>query len=66
MRRHEREVIVSNAKMDIDSAILAIEGKYELTFGELVSILGLYLATSAKYQIRIERHGDASKPGGLE
>lgn len=37
----------------------------KLTYGEKLSVIAEDMATNAKYLIRIERHGDSSKPGGL-
>jgi hypothetical protein len=38
---------------------------YSLTNGERLMLIGSILQGDAKYIIREERHGDASKPGGL-
>jgi hypothetical protein len=39
---------------------------HSLTLGELASMLGEQIMNEAKYLVRVERHGDASKPGALE
>lgn len=63
MKLHERVFLVQEAKTEIEMSILKIANAHDLTFGEVMSILGSVIQTSAKYQIREERHGDASKKG---
>ena len=50
--------------------ILDWHQKHELTEGEtprvFVSLINRELGGMAKYQIRMERHGDPDKEGGLE
>lgn len=40
--------------------------EFKLTYGEWVSILSDKIAFEAKYQIRLERHGNYDTPGGEE
>jgi hypothetical protein len=63
MKLHDRTRMVAIAQCDIELGILKIADANELTCGELMSILGRVLTNFAKYQIREERHGDASKKG---
>jgi hypothetical protein len=63
MKLHERTFIVKIAKGEIEMAILKIANAHDLTFGEVMSILGNVIQSSATYEIRQERHGDRSKSG---
>ena len=72
MRLHPREALVTQAHLDLTRRILDWREQHDdLTFGELLSILGGTLGDQvtslAKYEIRAERHpDDPDKPGGLE
>ena len=59
---HPRERIVAEAKVGIAREVF----KHELTYGERLAILSELLSTAAKYQIRLERHGNTDTPGGIE
>lgn len=53
---------------DVHAAVASISESPDwtkLTYGEKLSVIAEDMATNAKYLIRIERHGDSSKPGGL-
>ena len=63
MQLHQRSNMVARTKGDIELAILKIVDEKDLTFGEIVSVLGGIIQNFAMYQIREERHGDASKKG---
>lgn len=63
MQLHKRTMLVNIAKADIQTAILKIANDKDLTFGEVMSILGGIIQSSSMYEIRQERHGDASKKG---
>jgi len=63
---HKRSQIVTTARIAFDTFLLELEQKYELTFGELFSILGNAIANLAKYQIRGERHPDDPDKKGDE
>jgi hypothetical protein len=63
MKLHERTFPVKHARDELDEAISKLADKYNLTYGELTSIIGGYLTSMAMYQIREERHGDVSKKG---
>ena len=63
---HERVFPVQQAAAEIQMEFWRSVEKHELTYGEVVSIVSEILASAAKYMIREERHGDASKPGGLK
>lgn len=63
MKVHDRTFVVSLARGEVEDSIMKIQTTYDLTFGEIVSILGVVLATKAKYEIRQERHGCSSIPG---
>lgn len=55
------------AEYEVSEAILKIQRERDLSFGELMRILGNQIASSAKYHIRHERHpGDSGKPGDEE
>ena len=72
MRLHPREVLVTEARLDLTRRVLVWREQHDdLTFGELLPILGGTLSSQitglAKYEIRPERHpNDPDKPGGLE
>lgn len=71
MKLHEREKIVRDAKLALSKKILEWmqEHSEKLTFAEELRVvggeLGDYISRMAKYEIRRERHGDDSRPGGL-
>lgn len=71
-KRHNREEDVKNADLELRKKMLDWSGKWsgKLTDGEALRVinrvLGGYLSTMAKYQIRAERHGDENIPGGVE
>jgi hypothetical protein len=71
MRLHEREKIVREAELALSEKLLEWMQEYsdKLTFGEELRViskeLGGTVSRMAKYEIRRERHGDDSKPGGL-
>lgn len=62
---HPREVVVRTAELEIDQAVAAVIKTHALTYGEVFRILAALVASSAKYLIREERHGDAETPGGV-
>ena len=66
MKRHKRDIIQTKARNDIHGAIEAASSQYELTHGEIVSILSSYLQSESKYMVRFERHGNYEDAGGLE
>lgn len=70
MRQHRREPIVRAAENELRGAIIDIIEKHQLTDAEALAIvaaaLGGHVGSVAKYAIRMERHGDPNKPGGLE
>jgi len=69
MRRHPREIIVSEAETKLASTVVETMSHYKLTGGEYLSVLTevfsrLFL-NFLKYEIRRERHGNTDTPGGL-
>lgn len=66
MRIHPRLQAVSDAQAELTKAFNAIEEKYELTYGEMFSILGQKVQNIAKYLIRDERHPDDPEKKGDE
>lgn len=64
---HQRERIVTEAKLKVSKAF--DEATKDLTDGERLQIaaqvFSSYVGDTAKYMIRMERHGDPSKPGGF-
>ena len=63
---HKRSQIVTNARLEFDQFLFDLEKNYELTFGELFSIVGNAITNLAKYQIRAERHPDDPDKKGDE
>lgn len=66
MKIHQRETLVNKAHVKIKEAI--VEHTRGLTEAEILRVIAAVLADEiggiAKYQIRMERHGDPDKPGG--
>ena len=63
---HSRERKTDLAHCEVSTALIAIRQKYDLTATEELQILTMEMQTILKYCLREERHGDASKPAGLE
>lgn len=64
MKLHQRMAIVQKARNELETFLLELEQKHELTYGEVFSLLGNAVANLAKYQIRAERHpNDPDKKG---
>lgn len=70
MMIHGREAPVREASLELTKAVLDIVKRHSLTDGETLRIvgevLGGWVASTAKYMIREERHGRTDKPGGLK
>ncbi len=64
MKRHPRSMIVADAEAEFSKAFLAIEEKYNLTFGEMFHMLGERIARLARDNIQTERHPDDPKKSG--
>jgi hypothetical protein len=67
---HPREKLVREAESKLRGHVLDILDDSGLTEGEslrvLAAVFGGYLASVAKYAIRVERHGDTETPGGWD
>lgn len=66
IRVHKRTRIVADADVDIRRAIVAIDERYDLTPTEWIAILAGIIQGETKTLIRLERHGNADKPGDQE
>lgn len=71
MRLHQREVVVTEAEIELRQVISEWSKKHsELTSAEWLKVmLGVcsdQMQSLLKIEIRLERHGDADKPGGAE
>lgn len=66
MKLHPRSNIVQEARLEFDSFVLDLMKRYELTYGELFSMLGAKITDLAKYQVRSERHPDDPDKKGDE
>ena len=70
MRIHPREERCHKAENELRESLLEIVQKHELTEAEALRVVNAALSgwvgSVAKYAIREERHGDPSKPGGVE
>lgn len=66
---HPRELTCREAEHDLASTLLEWQKRHDLTAAELLSIIQRGCSdvaqTVLKYAIRLERHGDTDKPGGL-
>ena len=69
-RLHKREQIVREAELKLRQAMLDIWKESDLTDAEMLRIVaacfGDHVAGHAKYDIRMERHGNTDTPGGWE
>ncbi len=67
---HEREILIRQAEIKLREALTKLTDEFDLTPFEYIqlvqNILGGEILQTCKYQIRVERHGDANKPGGFE
>lgn len=61
---HPREKLVAQAGNKISQAIDDIDEEFGLTTVELLQILIGYQATTLKYALRMERHGNTDTPAG--
>jgi len=70
LRLHKRERIVNDAEEKLRKAMIDIWTEYDLTEAEMLRIVaacfGDHVASHARYEIRMERHGNTNTPGGLE
>lgn len=66
---HEREAVVREAKLKLSEAVQEWGKGHDLTQFEYLQVvqgvLGDEILGACKYAIRVERHGDPNKPGGL-
>lgn len=66
MKLHPRSDGVQEARLEFEGFVLDLTKRYELTYGELFSMLGAKIADLAKYQVRSERHPDDPDKRGDE
>lgn len=66
MKLHPRYFIVSKAQCEIEQAVIEIAGRYDLSLGERIGILAKLQGETAKYLVRMERHGRDDKKGDEE
>ncbi len=70
MRIHPRDILVRHAENELREALADLVKKHALTEAEALRVVNAalsdWVAGVAKYAIRGERHGDPSKPGGIE
>jgi len=68
-KAHPREEIVAKAEVELREAVMKIR-RFGLTQAERMqainSVLFEEISEMLKYEIRLERHGRADKPGGWE
>ena len=65
MKIHPRTLIVAEATAEFTRLFVALEEKYDLTFGEMYALLGEKITRLARDDIRQERHtDDPDKKGG--
>lgn len=69
MRTHPREKLIDEAEAHLEKALRHLRNM-DLTDAEFISVVTQTMSravlSTTKYEIRIERHGDADQPGGLE
>ncbi len=61
MTIHPRHLIVDEASLEIEAAVLDASHKHNLTYVERLSILNQLMASALKYALREERDPDDSK-----
>jgi hypothetical protein len=66
LKVHPREMTVRKAESELSEFMLDNEKWKELTLVEQQSVLLGMVAVCNKYLLRIDRHGDDTKPSGLE
>jgi hypothetical protein len=70
MKIHEREFIVKQVENTLLASFSELERKHALTTGESLRVANYVFSEIvggfARIMIRIERHGDADRHGGLE
>lgn len=59
MKLHERYFIAAKARNEIDKAVLDTISRHELTYGELLNILGQLVLTWSAYLVKDERQENA-------
>lgn len=55
MKRHPREMKIAEAEAEFSAMFIALERKYELTYGEMFELLGKRLARLAGNLVSDER-----------
>ena len=63
MKVHKRYFIVGEASSELSLSIIDIIKKFDLTYGEILKLLGEKQAVFASYLIRDERHPNSDKKG---
>lgn len=66
MRVSERQIKAARAKTELELMIHEKAEELGLTDVELLQALTSAQQTTLKYMLRVERHGDAEKPAGIE
>lgn len=66
MKIHERTIVVMDARSELTKFMGALEEKYDLTYGEMFSMLADRMSDLAKYLVRAERHPDDPNKKGDE
>jgi len=61
-----RNALITPEELAVEEMVEQWREEYsDITPGELAAILSGHISREAKYCVRVERHGDAGKPGGL-
>jgi hypothetical protein len=55
IKRTQREIDVGQAQIEFDAAFLALEKKYELTYGEMFEMLSMRLMRLSRNLVKDER-----------
>lgn len=66
MKLHERTRVVDEARAALTQFMIDLEEKYELTYGEMFSMLGDRIARLSMDLVRAERHSDDPNKRGDE
>lgn len=62
MKVHPRDQVTTEARHELERAMLILIAKYDLTYPEVFDMLGEQLSRSAKYAIRAERDEEHQEP----
>lgn len=63
---HEREMITRESGINFSKMVLTFKEENNITDAEYLQLLNSEVASTLKYMLRFERHGDYETPSGLQ